>query len=102
MAMRQPPCHVLDASHAGHAPEAWSVFGSLCTVNDILAKQISVPALETGRILAFEQVGAYSMTEGISLFLSRDLPAIVTVDATGRVHLDRAAIPTHPFNTPRR
>lgn len=102
MAMRQPPCRVLDVSDAQSAPEVWNVFGSLCTVNDILAKQIALPNLDTGSILAFEQVGAYSMTEGISLFLSRDLPAVVTVDATGHAYLDRAAIPTHPFNTPRR
>lgn len=102
MAMHQPPCRVLDAPDTGGESETWNVFGSLCTVNDILAKQIAVPALETGSIIAFEQVGAYSMTEGISLFLSRDLPAVVAIDASGHAHLDRAAVPTHPFNTPRR
>lgn len=102
MAMRQPPCRILNASGAQGASEIWSVFGSLCTANDILAKQISAPSLEADSIIAFERAGAYGMTEGISLFLSRNLPAVVTVDASGRAHLDRSAVPTHPLNTPRR
>ena len=102
MAMRQPPCRVLSTSDARGASEVWSIFGSLCTANDILAKQVTVPGLKRGNILAFERTGAYSMTEGISLFLSRDLPSVVTVDATGHAHLDRSAVPTYPFNTPRR
>lgn len=69
-------------------------------MNDILAKQLPLAGLEPGRIIAFEQVGAYSMTEGISLFLSRDLPAVVIVGIDGAPRLSRAAVPTHPFNTP--
>ena len=103
MAMRQPPCRILqDGSGDGGAEceTTWNVFGSLCTVNDILAKQLPLAGLEPGRIIAFEQVGAYSRTEGISLFLSRDLPAVVTVGIDGAPRLSRAAVPTHPFNTP--
>ena len=119
MAMRQPPVHLLDDhcvakvdadAHPGaEAPlhceggeaEAWTVCGALCTTNDLLAKQLPLPGLALGSVLAFEKTGAYSMTEGISLFLSRDLPRVAIVDASGRSHLVREGLRTDPFNTPR-
>ena len=82
-------------------PEAWTVCGALCTTNDLLAKQLSLKGLALGSVLAFEKTGAYSMTEGISLFLSRDLPRVAIVDADGRSRLVREGIRTDPFNTPR-
>ncbi|WP_144744366.1 diaminopimelate decarboxylase family protein [Enorma burkinafasonensis] len=85
-----------DASPAG----AWTVCGSLCTVNDILAKQLPLAGLEVGDILAFERTGAYSMTEGISLFLSRDLPAVVVIGEDGAPALVRDALRTDIINTP--
>lgn len=119
MAMRQPPVHLLDdhcvaevdadANPGAEAPlhceggeaEAWTVCGALCTTNDLLAKQLPLPGLALGSVLAFEKTGAYSMTEGISLFLSRDLPRVAIVDASGRSHLVREGLRTDPFNTPR-
>ena len=82
-------------------PEAWTVCGALCTTNDLLAKQLPLKGLALGSVLAFEKTGAYSMTEGISLFLSRDLPRVAIVDANGRSRLVREGIRTEPFNTPR-
>ncbi|CAH2761093.1 diaminopimelate decarboxylase [Erysipelothrix amsterdamensis] len=53
----------------------WNLCGSLCTVADVLVKDYeSVLALND--VVAFKNVGAYSVTEGISLFLSRDLPQV--------------------------
>lgn len=105
MAMREPPCRMLADGPARHAggvdEERWNICGSLCTTNDILAKRMLLPGLEVGSLLLFEHAGAYCMTEGIALFLSRDLPAVVTIDADGNAHLARAAVPTHPLNTPR-
>lgn len=51
--------------------------GSLCTVNDILVKQIGLEDAKTGDYLLFHKAGAYCVTEGISLFLSRELPGVV-------------------------
>lgn len=45
-------------------------------MNDIIAKQISLPDIEIGDVICFENTGAYCMTEGISLFLSRDIPSV--------------------------
>ena len=55
----------------------YNLCGSLCTINDFLVKNIEVSKLELGDTFVFKRVGAYSSTEGISLFLSRDLPKIV-------------------------
>lgn len=122
MAMHQPPVHLVsdriaeqprspesveradvDAPSPGEGaePEAWTVCGALCTTNDLLAKQLPLPGLTLGSVLAFEKTGAYSMTEGISLFLSRDLPRVAIVDASGRSHLVREGLRTDPLNTPR-
>ena len=55
----------------------YNIYGSLCTINDVLMKNVDLPKLSIGDVFVFEKVGAYSSTEGISLFLSRDLPKIV-------------------------
>lgn len=59
------------------APRKVTVCGSLCTVSDILAKDVMLGGCAVGEKLVFMNAGAYAATEGISLFLNRDLPAIV-------------------------
>lgn len=53
----------------------WNLCGSLCTVADVLVKDYE-SVLAPNDVVAFKNVGAYSVTEGISLFLSRDLPQV--------------------------
>ena len=79
---------------------AWNICGSLCTTNDFLAKGVPAVDLAPGDVIAFDRTGAYCMTEGISLFLSRDLPKVVFARADGTCQLVREGIPTDPFNTP--
>ena len=55
----------------------YNIYGSLCTINDIIVKNINTFELQLNDVFIFKNVGAYSSTEGISLFLSRDLPCIV-------------------------
>ena len=101
LAMRQPQCGLLGAEErqaAGVPMQPWNICGSLCSANDILAKQLELPGLRVGDILAFHNTGAYCMTEGISLFLSRDLPQVALIDGAGEVHLVRQAVPTYPLN----
>lgn len=50
--------------------------GSLCTVNDILVRSMVLQAPLKGTKILFENCGAYSVTEGMALFLSRDLPRV--------------------------
>ena len=57
--------------------DIYNIYGSLCTTNDVLIKNVKIGKLSIGNIFVFDKVGAYSSTEGISLFLSRDLPKII-------------------------
>ncbi len=99
MAMKHPKVHLL-APHAGAPAQEWTIYGSLCTVNDILVKRLPLEGLAPGDILAFENTGAYCVTEGISLFLSRDLPAVVIAREGGSLLCVRENTPADPLNTP--
>lgn len=101
MAMKLPPIRHI-SQHSPGNEEPWNICGSLCTINDILVKQLPLPSLHIGDVLAFERAGAYCMTEGISLFLSRDLPAILYRHPDGSVEELRPHLETHPLNTPHR
>ncbi len=79
----------------------YNLHGSLCTVNDILVKNITSKKLNLGDVFVFENVGAYSSTEGISLFLSRDLPQIALADGEGNLRVVREVIKTSDINMPR-
>ena len=98
MAMQLPDCRLFPA-RAGE-PALWNLCGSLCTVNDILVKQFPAVGLKCGDILAFAGTGAYCMTEGISLFLSRALPRVVLLLPDGAPLLVREALATDRLNTP--
>lgn len=78
--------------------EKWNVCGSLCTINDILVKQFLSNTLDIGDILIFNNVGAYSMTEGLSLFLSRDLPSVLKVKQDNTIEKIRSITPTYKLN----
>lgn len=56
--------------------EKWNLCGSLCTVADVLIRNLDIAPPEEEDYFLFEKIGAYSVTEGIYLFLSRDLPKI--------------------------
>ena len=53
-----------------HAPNTnkWTICGSLCTVNDVLVRQVELNNFDIGDILVFERCGAYAVTEGMALF----------------------------------
>ncbi|MBO6164046.1 MAG: alanine racemase [Lachnospiraceae bacterium] len=67
----------------GEAPgeTEWDVYGSLCTVHDVLLKRYPLGELNVGDRLVFHQTGAYSAMEGIALLLSHELPALYGWDA---------------------
>lgn len=62
---------------AAAALRRWTVCGSLCTVNDVLTAEQQLGDLACGDILVFERTGAYSMLEGMALFLSHEIPAVI-------------------------
>ena len=99
MAMRHP---VLSVPGKENAPveQSWNICGSLCSMHDIVAKQVMLPKVTLGDMLCFANTGAYCMTEGAALFLSRELPAIYLQDGGDPVCV-RRAFDTAPLNTPR-
>lgn len=78
--------------------EEYCLCGSLCTVADVLVRNVQLPSLKVGDCLAFGKCGAYSVTEGSSLFLSRDLPAIYLKRESGEVELLRDVQPSYVLN----
>lgn len=97
MAMKHPMLTVFPNKKDN--PDDWNLCGALCTVNDLIVKKISVNNLEVGDIFIFHNTGAYAMTEGISLFLSRDLPKVVLVEKN-KYKIVRDNIPTYELNMP--
>lgn len=79
--------------------DLWNVCGSLCTVNDVLVKQMPLVDAKIGDVLVFERVGAYSVTEGIYLFLSRDLPRIFFWSSSGGLVQMRGALESYLINS---
>lgn len=98
MAMKKPMLDIIP-KREDKILENWNLVGALCTINDLIVKQLPVSNLEIGDIFIFKNTGAYSMTEGISLFLSRDLPKVVFVQG-GEMKIVRENINTYKFNMP--
>lgn len=78
----------------------WQLCGSLCTTADVLVRKVALNGLARGDVLAFESIGAYSVTEGPALFLSRDLPRIVLSGEDGE-RLSRDTVHASELNRPR-
>ena len=55
----------------------WAICGSLCTAADLVVRKYPFTELAIGDLLVFENIGAYSITEGIYLFLSRRMPRVI-------------------------
>ena len=81
MGMRVPIIGQSPAREGDMQP--WALCGSLCTTADVLVRKAELHPLEQGDVLAFMNIGAYSVTEGPALFLSRDMPRIVLRGETG-------------------
>ena len=77
---------------------SWALCGSLCTTADVLVREAHLNDLRMGDLLAFQNIGAYSVTEGIYLFLSRDMPAVVLRGARG-FRLARGHVESWRLNT---
>jgi diaminopimelate decarboxylase len=75
--MYRPQMAVIPADPAGDRQERdWSIYGSLCTMNDLLCRSFP-EKIGLGDRVVFFKTGAYSFYEGMSLFLSHEFPAVV-------------------------
>lgn len=99
MAMKKPILEILPKRDEENIEE-WNICGALCTINDLVVKKLPVSNLALGDIFMFKNTGAYSMTEGISLFLSRDLPQVVFLK-DGKLEVVREQKDTYSLNMPK-
>lgn len=76
----------------------WSLIGSLCTTADVIVRQTSFTNLKLGDILVFGNTGAYSVTEGIYLFLSRTMPRVLLYHGENEIQLARDFMETSAWN----
>lgn len=97
MAMKHPFHNLFPLRDDGETKN-WNICGSLCTVNDILMKNTPMTDLKIGDAIVFKKTGAYCATEGISLFLSRDLPQVLIIDENGNINCAREAVATYKLN----
>ena len=90
--------HIPADGSAGGEEEKWTLCGSLCTTADVIARGAAFTGLKEGDRLIFHRTGAYSVYEGFSMFLSRDLPSVYMLDERNELRLMRSRIETARFN----
>lgn len=109
MAMQVPPIRVYggEVSENEEKPGVeltqmpdpdYTLCGSLCTVADVLVREVKLKKLELGDVLEFGHCGAYSVTEAPALFLSRQLPAIYAYSKKNGFELLREYVATSDIN----
>lgn len=81
------------------APRDFTICGSLCTTADVIVRKYPFTSLEIGDTIVFCNMGAYSITEGIYLLLSRKMPRVVLYQSKTGTILARDFIETHTFNS---
>ena len=100
MGMRVPVLQNLTHPLEGRAPDSeWMLCGSLCTTADVLVRSAPLREVSIGDVIAFRNVGAYSVTEAPALFLSRDLPRIFLYE-NGRISVLRNTVSSWRLNLP--
>lgn len=97
MGMKVPKVEHNSQIDAFSDAENYTIAGSLCTTADIVIRKIPLSAPNIGDLLVFNDIGAYSITEGIYLFLSHPLPAVLC-DDSGEVSVLRKSEETHKLN----
>lgn len=92
---RKSECSLPENSDAG---EMFHLCGSLCTVNDVLARDVTLHNPEKGDVFCFKRCGAYAATEGMAMFLSRELPQVLICGTDGKIEKLRDRVETYPFH----
>lgn len=72
--------HISINSNSYKQEKDYCICGALCTSGDILVRRKQLDNPQIGDFIVFENIGAYSVTEGIYLFLSRTLPKVLLLD----------------------
>ena len=98
--MQIPVILHLKESEPSGSVAPWTLCGSLCTTNDILARAAEFDTLEIGDTLVFTRTGAYSAMEGMAIFLSREMPVISVYSEKDGLKVLREMLYSDVFNTP--
>lgn len=100
MAMRVPKIAHIKPQNKERCEDTqeWCICGSLCTFADVLVRKAVLADLETGDVLAFQNAGAYSVTEAIHLLLSRKMPGIYFYSQKQGLRLVRKPLETFRLN----
>ena len=77
MGMKVPIMRHLTTNLKNGSKKDYSICGALCTVNDVLVRRKTLQNPQIDDLIVFENAGAYSVSDGISLFLSHTLPRIL-------------------------
>ena len=78
MGMKVPPVeHIKNQGAKNGNLQKFTICGSLCTTADVVMRELLLKNPEPEDLLIFKNIGAYSITEGIYLFLSHPMPAVV-------------------------
>ena len=96
MAMQVPPIILLGSDKA--YDRSYTLCGSLCTTADLLVRKVELPELKIGDVLAFGRCGAYTITEGTVLFLSRTMPRVMLFSEKDGLRLVRDFYETFNLN----
>ena len=96
MAMQVPPITLLTGD--GDYDHSYTLCGSLCTTADLLVRKVTLPELRLGDVLAFGRCGAYTITEGTVLFLSRTMPRVLLSSEKNGIRLMRDFLDTYKMN----
>ncbi len=92
--------HLKKHGDSGEA-QPWTLCGSLCTTADILSRNAMFDSLLPGDILVFCRTGAYSVTEGMAVFLSREMPVVSVYSEQNGLTVIREMLYSDVFNTPK-
>lgn len=99
--MQIPVIRHFKETNASGSVAPWTLCGSLCTTNDILARAAEFDSLEIGDALVFTRTGAYSAMEGMAIFLSREMPVISVYSQQDGLTILRERLYSDVFNTPK-
>lgn len=98
MGMRIPKLEHIAKNKSTAESENYTIAGSLCTTADIVLRQLPLKSPSIGDLLVFDDIGAYSITEGIYLFLSHPLP-LVLCDEGQSITVLRKSEETYKLNS---
>lgn len=95
MAMKPP--FIKQEKDSGNL-DNYTICGALCTVADVIIRNYPLYNPQIGDKLVFLNVGAYSITEGIYLFLSRTMPQVFIKTLDGSIILARKPFDSYKLN----